>query len=381
MLVSIEINVFCILLFIILFCDLKRKDTTKDQRLFFWYIFDAVIFCIADMLNYILVDHGGTSTTTLTFLYIVNFFYFASSAFATYLWFLYVLEKLEVHKGKRHIVRYIFFIPMLVSFVFVALSPVMHFIFYFEPEQNQFIYHRGIGLWVVLGTSWAFAVFPTLFAIVQSFKKSNSQQRKQNILLFISIIFPIMGSVLQVWFGESLTQIGMTLTVLIIHIKLQDSHVWTDTLTGLYNRSYFHKYLDERLKFISLETQVFLMMLDIDALGNLNDMYGYSMGDKTVYEFGQLLKKVANTFEKTIICRYEGDKFAIFGSDYSIEKLQSLISNIHEKIDEWNSQNQYSVDITLGYVKGTKSYFMSFDQMVDLANMELNKNRKEKAEN
>lgn len=380
MLVSIEINAFCILLFIILFCDLKRKDTTKDQRLFFFYICDAVIFCISDMLNYILVEKGGLDTSTLTFLYIVNFFYFASSSFATYLWFLYVMEKLEVHKGKRHIVRYLFFIPICISFIIVALSPVIHFVFYFEEGINQFVYHRGIGLWVVLGTSWAFAGFPTLFAIFQSFKKSNAQQRQQNILLFISIVFPIIGSVLQVFFGESLTQIGMALTVLVIHIKLQDSHVWTDTLTGLYNRSYFHKYLDEKLKYINLESQVFLMMLDIDELGTLNDMYGYSMGDKMVYEFGHLLKKVINSFEKTIVCRYEGDKFAVFGYDISIEMLQKLQNDLYLAVDEWNSQNQYSIEISLGYVKGIKSYFMSFDQMVDLANMELNKNRKEKAQ-
>lgn len=378
MLVSIEINAFCILLFGLLFLDLKRKDTTKDQRLFSFYINDAVVFCISDMLSYILMECGGVSDATLVGLYVLDTLYFSTSLLASYLWFLYVLEKLEINKGKRNKVRYIFFIPIILAIVVVALSPILHFVFYIEQGATEFIYHRGIGIWFVLTVGWGFTFFSTLFAIIQSHIKSNAQQRQQNFLLFVSIIFPLLGSIIQIFVGESLTQIGMALTVLVIHIKLQDSHVWTDTLTGLYNRSYFHKYLDEKLKHTNLETQVFLMMLDIDDLGNLNDIYGYSMGDKMVFEFGHLVKKVLSNYEKTISCRYEGDKFAVFGFDYEIEKLQSLIADIHEEVEKWNSQNQYSIEISYGYVKGTKGYFMSFDQMIDLANMELKKNRTEK---
>ena len=114
MLVSMEINIFCIIIFAILFFDLKRKDTTTDQKLFYWYIIDITIFCLSDILSYALMENGDTSTSTLVFLYIINFMYFSTSAMAAYLWFLYVLEKLEINKEGRHLTRYICFISISV---------------------------------------------------------------------------------------------------------------------------------------------------------------------------------------------------------------------------------------------------------------------------
>ena len=105
----IQTNVFCIILFLIMFLDIRRKEATKDQKLYFLFILDATLFCIADMLNYVLSGNMGGVVKPL--LYIINTIYFSASVLASYIWYLYVLAKLGYHKGRRHIIRYLMMNP------------------------------------------------------------------------------------------------------------------------------------------------------------------------------------------------------------------------------------------------------------------------------
>ena len=114
----IQTNAVCVILFIIMFLDMKRKETTKDQRLFFLFIIDAIIFCIADCLNYSLMGRmDGYIKPTL---YVVDTFYFGSSAIAAYYWFLFILEKIGVRYGKKHYVRHLLSIPIIAFLIFFA---------------------------------------------------------------------------------------------------------------------------------------------------------------------------------------------------------------------------------------------------------------------
>ena len=380
MLVSIEINVFCIILFAILFFDLKRKDSTNDQRLFYYYIIDAVIFCLADMLSYILLEKAGSSQATLVFLYITNSIYFISSAFASYLWFLYVLEKLEIGKDSKHLKRRLLAIPLGLFAIVVFLSPLIKFVFYFEEGYNSFIYTRGIGLWLHWVISWGYAVIPTAFAIVSCIKNKYPNRRKRNILLFVVPMLPVIASVFQIFFGYSLIQIGMTISILLIHIKLQDSNVHTDTLTGLYNRSYFNRYLDERLKRVNSNQEVFLMMLDVDNLRNYNDVYGYKSGDEILCGIASTIKKTTSLYDKIIISRFEGDLFSIFGYDFNLQEILELEQKLIEAVDNWNKSNNSSIEITIGFINGPKGHFLSFDQIIDLAHADMQKKKNLKKE-
>ena len=378
MLVSMEINIFCIIIFAILFFDLKRKDTTTNQKLFYWYNIDLTIFCLSDILSYALMENGYTSTTTLVFLYIINFMYFSTSAMAAYLWFLYVLEKLEINKEGRHLTRYFCFISICLFIVVVALSPALKFIYYFEKSGEHFVYQRGIGIWVHWVICWGFSLIPTTIAIIQKIKGAESKQRRQNILLFIVPLLPVAASVVQLFTGKSLVQIGMAIAIILIHIKLQDSHVFTDTLTGLYNRTYFHKYLDEKSKALKSNVPVFLMIIDVDDLGMVNDMFGYKIGDSIVYAVASIIKKIVSNYPKTMLARYEGDEFVIFGYDCTLQLIQEIKKNIKDAVEEWNRIETQTVDVTFGFIKGTKGYFNSFELLIDFAYSELQKEKDKK---
>lgn len=370
----IQTNVFCIILFLIMFLDIRRKEATKDQKLYFLFILDATLFCIADMLNYILSGNMGGAVKPL--LYIINTIYFSASVLASYIWYLYVLAKLGYHKGRRHIIRYLMMIPFCLFLVISSLSPVLGWIFTITDENT---YQRGSALWIHWIFAWGYIVIPTVLTLIHIIKEKDKNQRKQIYPLFIFALFPVIASIIQIFIpSSSLIQVGMVLSSVIVYIKVQDRHVLTDTLTGLYNRSYFDRYLTEKVKLVSKDAPIFLLMMDIDDLKGVNSIMGRGRGDEILKSLAYVMQKTSQKYPKTAIARYDNDEFAMFGYGYELEGIKEIIKNIEDGIKEVNLNSSYSIDVSIGYIKGTKESFVSVDQMIDLADLEMHKVQNEK---
>ena len=77
----------------------------------------------------------------------------------------------------------------------------------------------------------------------------------------------------------------------------------TDTLTRLFNRRYFYKYMAEiRAK----QQPINVFYLDLDNFKNINDTYGHEAGDELLCRVARILEKI---FEDGICVRFGGDEF------------------------------------------------------------------------
>jgi diguanylate cyclase len=84
----------------------------------------------------------------------------------------------------------------------------------------------------------------------------------------------------------------------------------TDALTGLGNRKLFDVMAQRAVQMFSLGRQpVVLLMVDMDKLKLVNDMYGHPSGDVALQNLGRALSK---TFlrQSDVLCRLGGDEFA-----------------------------------------------------------------------
>ncbi len=81
-----------------------------------------------------------------------------------------------------------------------------------------------------------------------------------------------------------------------------------DRLTGLYARSFFEKCLYRELRTAFRSRQVLsLLMIDVDRLKRINDLFGHLAGDQALEMIGSVLRQATRT---TDICgRYGGDEF------------------------------------------------------------------------
>jgi diguanylate cyclase (GGDEF)-like protein len=112
----------------------------------------------------------------------------------------------------------------------------------------------------------------------------------------------------------------------------------TDSLTGLYNRRYLMKSLDqemERTRRTGLPTS--LAMLDLDYFKRFNDTNGHQFGDQVLSRVAHILKN--NVRKLDIPCRYGGDEFALVLPGTRLpqavrlaERLQKILARSREEL-------------------------------------------------
>ena len=134
--------------------------------------------------------------------------------------------------------------------------------------------------------------------------------------------------------------------------KLQDKLEYLslhDTLTGLYNRVYFERRMDELVD----ECNVGLVLCDIDGLKIVNDTFDLEVGNKLLITVGHLIKKCVPEGDA---CRIGGDEFAVIITDATSGKLEEISSCISQKVGEFNHDNpQVPLSISVGYSKSDKA--------------------------
>lgn len=106
----------------------------------------------------------------------------------------------------------------------------------------------------------------------------------------------------------------------------------TDPLTGLGNRKLFDTTVARALQMFSLGRQpVVLILIDMDKLKLVNDMYGHQAGDVAIQNLGQALSK---TFlrQSDVLCRLGGDEFAAILHNTDWKVAQTLAMRLQEQL-------------------------------------------------
>lgn len=106
----------------------------------------------------------------------------------------------------------------------------------------------------------------------------------------------------------------------------------TDELTGLYNRRFFTRQLqDEVARAHRFEHYVSLVMLDVDHFKKINDTFGHPVGDEILRQMGKILRDTAR--QSDIVSRYGGEEFCALlpevdktGAGYFGERIRQAIA-------------------------------------------------------
>lgn len=123
-----------------------------------------------------------------------------------------------------------------------------------------------------------------------------------------------------------------------------------DGLTEIYNHRYFQNSLDNEIdRAIRHETQLSLLLIDIDFFKKFNDTYGHQVGDFILKEFSAALKKELRKYDT--LARYGGEEFTVIlpntSSDEALIVAEKLRAAIDEHIFE-DMQTDYHITASFG---------------------------------
>ena len=111
-----------------------------------------------------------------------------------------------------------------------------------------------------------------------------------------------------------------------------NKELYTDALTGTYNR----KYYEDRLK--KAKETAGVAMIDLDDFKMYNDTYGHRAGDKVLDAVVKVIRKCIR--KSDILVRYGGDEFLLILQDIGeadfVQKLHTIREEIHQtRIQEY----------------------------------------------
>ncbi len=106
----------------------------------------------------------------------------------------------------------------------------------------------------------------------------------------------------------------------------------TDALTGLGNRKLFDTMIARAVQMFSMARQpVVLLMIDMDKLKMVNDMYGHQAGDTAIATLATALSKVFLR-QSDVLCRYGGDEFAAILHNTDWKMAQTLAGRLQDTL-------------------------------------------------
>jgi two-component system cell cycle response regulator len=104
-----------------------------------------------------------------------------------------------------------------------------------------------------------------------------------------------------------------------------------DELTGLHNRRYFVEALDGEFERANrYETDMALIMLDLDYFKKVNDTYGHPAGDMVLSYIGNILKK--HVRRNDFACRYGGEEFAVILPNVNKDGINMAYERFREMV-------------------------------------------------
>lgn len=345
----IEVNLICIVvLFIIKGRSLNNTVSTSDKY-FNTLILSTVLMCLSDLVAG--VCRGRLFTGARAVIEISNLLYFWSMTLAGYCWLIYIAVKLEKQSFNRK-KPFLWSLPLIVFSLIAVINPYTEFLF--KIDKNN-LYVRNIGIyfhWLVTYFYFAVATAKTVRAVV---KTKNEFKRQQIIPYLCFIIPPLIASVAQMLFyGLTASQVGITISVLLITISNITRQNDTDPLTGLNNRNGLSKYLERYLN-RGTEIQLFFLMIDINNFKEINDGFGHLVGDCALIDAATVIRTACDTSPKKLFCcRYGGDEFLIVGIDFDDEEIEKLKAKLSELL-KIADRRPYRLSFSLGVANGACS--------------------------
>ncbi|VAX23933.1 hypothetical protein MNBD_NITROSPINAE01-545 [hydrothermal vent metagenome] len=155
-----------------------------------------------------------------------------------------------------------------------------------------------------------------------------------------------------------------------------ETMVCTDALTGIANRRFFDRTMDDEWSRAKRSQHtVSLILLDVDFFKNFNDNYGHQAGDRCLKKVALALSRHARR-PGDLAARYGGEEFALILPRIESAKAIQIAHNIQAYIESLQIPHEHSeagsmVTVSLGVATLTLEHHMVKSTIIELADRAL----------
>jgi diguanylate cyclase (GGDEF)-like protein len=251
-----------------------------------------------------------------------------------------------------------------VNWAFTFTTPATGCFFSIDSANN---YARGPLFLLHILIPYGFLL--VTFILILSYKSIQEPAMHRSLLLFI--IPPLVGTVLQsMFYGLSLTWASIAVSILIIFLRIQNRGLFTDSLTGTYNRRHFERIINNKINRAGPEG-FSVIIADLDSFKQINDQFGHDVGDEALMQTVHLFRKTLR--QDDLIARFGGDEFYILLDITDPDLLAARVRRIAEVFDRFSDEANlpYRLSVSMGAAvygeKGRQSaedYLRYVDQLM-----------------
>jgi diguanylate cyclase (GGDEF)-like protein len=133
---------------------------------------------------------------------------------------------------------------------------------------------------------------------------------------------------------ESLADICATAIQNAQHVERVRQLAYLDGLTGIFNRRFFELRITEELERATrFESNLAVLMVDIDQFKRLNDEFGHLLGDEVLRQVSSIFSDHLRKID--VVCRYGGEEFAILLPETAWENALHVADKLKRVVEKW----------------------------------------------
>jgi diguanylate cyclase (GGDEF)-like protein len=199
---------------------------------------------------------------------------------------------------------------------------------------------------------------------LQQETKSNTKELKENIDL-ATVAIDKHDNV-------ALYSIKTQMSSLQQKIDALENIIYIDDLTKVHNRKWlFDKALeDERFTHDGI-----LTFIDLDNFKSINDNYGHTAGDKSLYLIATLLEKIENTE----VARLGGDEFLLISKESDTSDIERMLDGINRSFEDKSIKyKEHTFKLSISYGSENFKKGEDFNYINELVDSKMYKNKIQK---
>lgn len=133
-----------------------------------------------------------------------------------------------------------------------------------------------------------------------------------------------------VWLTTTLTQ---QTAFDVRRVALLEQESITDPLTGVYNRRYLDRRLEEEINRAKrYDLPLSILLIDIDRFKQVNDTYGHQVGDSLLIHLSKVILSHIRTSD--VAARYGGDELLILAQNATLDSATTLAERLRQNVEE-----------------------------------------------